>query len=243
MKSKTKDKEKIKLIIYKTISLISSILGILCAMLLFLFDALEFNKYICWTCDLLGVLFFSLAIIFYFLTDKQKRKVMNNSMKYYKQRLPFCGIQVIIIVICAFFSFILGLENNNINYDILLTIAISLTSLNFLVLTFIVPYMKTRIDQLMKKTTSKHQDTKGKVYHTIQKYNQSYVIVFISVILFFVYMFSNLVSSQTLINFYLLTSLIYSAYVLISLMISIKTIFWINLKDVENKLEKYETKK
>ena len=111
MKSKTKDKEKIKLKIYKAILLTSSILGVISGILLFIFDIIEFSKVISRICNLSGIVFFILAIIFYFLTDKQKRKVMNNSIEYYKQRFSFFAIQTAIIFICLFLSFILRFES------------------------------------------------------------------------------------------------------------------------------------
>lgn len=243
MKSKTKDKDKIKLKIYRALQVLFFVLSLTSTALSVILECWFIEGYIHIILLNTSTMSLILCLIFYFLTDKYKRIVMNNSIEYYKQRLSFCGMQAVIIAMCILFSFILIIDEANIDFDAILNITISLTSLNFLVLTFIVPFMKTRIDQLMKNLKTKSVDVKGKVYHTIQKYNQAYIIVFISVVLFFMYILSNMLFSKNYTHFYLLSSLLYSSYVLITLIISIKTIFWINLKDVEDKLENKETKK
>ena len=180
-------------------------------------------------------LFFCIFILFHCI-DKQKKKVMKNSIQYYKQRFPFYGLQIIVIFVCFVWSAELN-QNYNVDVNLIFNINVSLISLNFLVLTFIVPFMKNRIEQQMKNIKTENTETKGKVYNIIQKYNHAYLVVFISVILFFVYVVTLILNDETTSNLYLLASMLYNSYVLMTLITSIKTIFWINIKEVEKDLE------
>lgn len=162
---------------------------------------------------------------------------MNNSIKFYKQRLHFIIFQCLIVLFFLSISAILNREFKNLNYNTLLNITISITSLNFLVLTFVIPHVKARIDSLIKNGKKKKEDEKGKIYNFIQKYNQSYVVVVISIILLFIYILAVVTNNDQAINVFLLLLLFYNSYVIIKLITSIKSIFWINLNDVEDKLK------
>ncbi len=232
---KNKNNEQRKLKLYRLASIISYILSFLLTIVIGIISPV--NDWIGLTLLSVTISLFVLTIIFYILLDKQKKKIMNNSVEYYKQRMPFFGIQILIIFICLFFSAVINAENQNINFEILLNFNISLTSIIFVVLTFIVPHMKERISQLMKNIKRKKVEIKGRVYNTIQKYNQSYTVALISIVLFFICVGSTILNDTHIQMYYLLISVFYNSYVLIKLFVSIKSIFWINIKDVKDMLE------
>ncbi len=242
MNKKDKNREQRKLILYRIALIISYVMSFISCLILVLVETPVDGCF--------GGMFFGIMVVscisiflFYILLDNQKKKTMNNSIAYYKQKLPFYGIQIFVVFLCFLFATIMNSESNTINLDFIFNFNIALTSLNFLVLTFIVPHMKERISQLMKTAKSKKDEIKGKIYNTIQKYNQSYTVVFISIILFFIYIFTCLANNHSTQKFYLLILLVYNSYVLIKLIVSIKTIFWINIKDVEEKLEEKKNQK
>lgn len=231
------NKSQIKLKIYTILLLIIWATFFVFNSTFFITLAVKLNKKISFVFCCLSLLFGISTIILYFLYDRQKRIVMNNSIKFYKQRLHFIIFQCLIVLFFLSISAILNREFKNLNYNTLLNITISITSLNFLVLTFVIPHVKARIDSLIKNGKKKKEDEKGKIYNFIQKYNQSYVVVVISIILLFIYILAVVTNNDQAINVFLLLLLFYNSYVIIKLITSIKSIFWINLNDVEDKLK------